>query len=134
MSACGALEGQLRLGRLESDVERILRRVQDGGIELQRRQVSPEIDVKNAPRGSDHVVRLWALDEVKRLSRGNSAQKDEALRLAVAMQLVTPVSSAVVLETKAQFDAAGLEAVNPDTVPSVSDTAQTVVLLGVALT
>ena len=133
MSASGALEGQPRLGRLENDMERILRRVREGGIELRRTQVPAENYSSDAPPASDHVVRLGALDEVKRLSRGNSVQKAEAVRLAVAMQLVTPVSSAVVLETKAQYDAAGLEPVNPDTVPSVPDAAQTVVFLGIAL-
>ena len=49
------------------------------------------------------------------------------------MQLVTPVSSAVVLETKAQYDAAGLQPANPDTVPTVPDGAPTLVLLLIAL-
>ena len=133
MASAGAVVVQPRLGTLEADIVRVLHRVQEGGIELQRDLVVEKEKIESDYIASDHVVRLWAADEIKRLMHGRQAQQEEAVRLAVAMQLVTPVSSAVVLETKAQYDAAGLQPVNPDTVPSVPDSAQTLVLLSVTL-
>ena len=68
---------------------------------------------------SKHLARLWAYDEVLRLI---AAKKHEAaVQLAGLHQLVTPVSGAVVLETKQQFDQAGLQAVDPQSVPTVPE-------------
>jgi hypothetical protein len=49
------------------------------------------------------------------------ADRGQALKLAGAYQLVTPVSGAVVLETQQQFDEAGLKPVSPDSVPTVPE-------------
>ena len=133
MSSAGAVVVQPRLGALEADIGRVMRRVQEGGIELHRGLLAEGEKSTQGYVASDHVVRLWAADEIRHLMRGRQAQQEEAVRLAVAMQLVTPVSSAVVLETQAQYDAAGLTPVNPDTVPSVTDATQTVWLLAIAL-
>jgi hypothetical protein len=55
------------------------------------------------------IVRLWALDEVLRLcSTAAPDGRNDAVNVAVSHRLVTPVSGAVVLETQAQYDAAGL--------------------------
>jgi hypothetical protein len=43
------------------------------------------------------------------------------VKLAGEQQLVTSVSGAVVLETKQQFDAAGLTPVDPATVPTIPE-------------
>ncbi len=63
-----------------------------------------------APEGAEevskHMARLWAAEEIQRLTRTHAF--DEAIHLAQNYQLVTAVSGAVVLETKAQYDAAGL--------------------------
>ncbi|HZN68213.1 MAG TPA: VIT domain-containing protein [Tepidisphaeraceae bacterium] len=60
-------------------------------------------------RGDVQVVRLWALDEVLRqCSCTGPAARGDAIRFAVAHQIVSPVSGAVVLENQAQYDAAGL--------------------------
>ena len=52
-----------------------------------------------------------------------------ALELAALYQLVTPVSGAVVLETKEQFQQAGLTPVDAATVPSVPEPATWALLL-----
>ena len=69
--------------------------------------------------GADHVVRLWANDEVGRqLTLG---RRDEAIRLGLKRRLVTPVTGAVVLETQAQYDAHGLTPVDPHEVPTIPE-------------
>ncbi|MGH9800782.1 MAG: PEP-CTERM sorting domain-containing protein, partial [Blastocatellia bacterium] len=45
----------------------------------------------------------------------------EAVKLAAAYQLVTPVSGAVVLETAEQYQRAGLEPVPPNSVPTIPE-------------
>lgn len=71
---------------------------------------------------SDHLVRLWAADEIERLVRSRiGKRRDEAVRLAQTYQLVTSVSGAVVLETQEQYDRAGLNPVDAGTVPSVPE-------------
>ena len=66
-------------------------------------------DDGGARRGDVQVVRLWAKEEVARLcASGTAGSRAAALDLAVSHQIVTPVSGAVVLETMAQYDAAGL--------------------------
>lgn len=80
--------------------------------------------VATVPKGSEHLVRLAAHEEVLRLVRsGKPAHRDAAVQLAGAHRLVTPVSGAVVLETKRQYQEAGLtqghkgQAGNVPTVP-----------------
>ena len=64
---------------------------------------------EGARRGDVQMVRLWAREEVARLcATGTAESRAAALNTAVSHQIVTPVSGAVVLETKAQYDAAGL--------------------------
>ena len=50
------------------------------------------------PAGSQHFARLWALGEIRRLGAGRD--QETARQLATRYQLVTPLSGAVVLETK----------------------------------
>lgn len=71
----------------------------------------------DAKAASRHLLRLWARDAVNRLL--DQRKRDEAVALAAKWQLVTPVSGAVVLETKQQYDRHGLAAVDPATTPSV---------------
>lgn len=133
LAKAATVQPQPRLGLLEDDIARVVRHQREGTIAI-RRSLVTDADMNPAwPKVTDHVVRLWALEEVNRLRLGQAAARQEALRLAVAQQLVTPVSSAVVLETKAQYDAAGLAAVDPETVPSVPDGGMTAVLLALGL-
>lgn len=72
--------------------------------------------------GSSHVVRLWALGQVLQdAGARNEAVREKAAELAGRYQLVTPVSGAVVLETREQFKAAGLEPVEAGSVPTVPE-------------
>ena len=51
------------------------------------------------------------------------------MQLAGRFQLVTPVSGAVVLETQQQYQVAGLQPVDPATVPSIPEPATSLLLL-----
>ena len=88
---------------------------------ITRRPASTEASIA-APRGSGHIVRLWAHDEVLKLMATNADNnRAEATRLAADLRLVTPVSGAVVLETTTQFEAANLNPVAKGTVPTVPE-------------
>lgn len=82
------------------------------------------------PDGSSHVARLWAADEVARRSAPyRQSGHEEAVALARAWQLVTPVSGAVVLETAAQYKANDLDPADPATVPGIVPEPGTLMLL-----
>ena len=79
---------------------------------------------------SAHLARLWANDEVARLlaDRGKN-MTGEAVKLAALYQLVTPVSGAVVLETSEQYRQAGLQPVEPGSVPTIPEPEVVLLLL-----
>lgn len=80
------------------------------------------VDVPAAGRAgletSSHVARLWAYERVLALVAAEDGHaREAALRLASAYRLVTPVSGAVVLETREQYSAAGLDPADSESVP-----------------
>jgi hypothetical protein len=80
--------------------------------------------------GSDHIPRLWASERVLELMRTNpTGNRPAAVALATEYRLVTPVSGAVVLETKQQYDEAGLTPVSQATVPTVPEPHEWALLL-----
>ena len=73
-----------------------------------------------ARKTSGHLARLWANDTILRgLQQGE--RKEDLVALAVRYRLVTPVSGAVVLETAADYKAAGLEVRPPNEIPTVPE-------------
>lgn len=80
-----------------------------------------------ATRGSDHIVRLWARDRVLAMMRDayTTPQRERvrqaAVALAAASRLVTPVSGAVVLETKQQYDENRLSPAAEQSVPTLPE-------------
>ncbi len=109
------LEVLPRVGNL-ADIGRFLRQWEGQAPDrtvLDRTETTPS----GNSTGSRHVVRLWAAREIERLRL--SRQLDSATKLAGLWQLVTPVSGAVVLETKAQFAKHGLSPVDPLSAPMV---------------
>jgi hypothetical protein len=80
--------------------------------------------------GSDHIARLWASERVLELMRANpTGNRPAAVALATEYRLVTPVSGAVVLETKQQYDEASLTPVSQATVPTVPEPHEWALLL-----
>jgi len=106
-----------RVGSLEGDLGRFLDRcsglIPDFRWVAERTESAPTGSVT----GSRHLVRLWAAGAVEKLRVDR--RREEALALASQWQLVTPVSGAVVLETKEQFARHGLTPVDPLTTPMV---------------
>ncbi len=71
---------------------------------------------------SSHLARLWAHDETERLlSADKTKNMEAAIQLAAHYQIVTQITGAVVLETKQQFKDAGLEPVEPGSVPTIPE-------------
>jgi len=86
--------------------------------------------------GGTHIARLWGFGEVDRLTTASEpGALERAIKLALRLQLVTPVSGAVVLERKEQYDRHGLTPADPATVPTIPEpgTALLVLLGGGAL-
>ncbi len=77
----------------------------------------PELGQRTSP----HLAKLWAADEVGRLSKLGAADQARAASLATSYQIVTPVSGAVVLETQTQYDQAGLQPADPANVPTIPE-------------
>jgi hypothetical protein len=121
----GSVDGLVSFDTLRTeDVSRVVSAWRTGNPLATVRRERIEADTKTLPasaRTSDHLVRLWANDEVTRLIHTKGDHRDEALALAAQYQLVTPISGAVVLETQQQYDAAGLQPVPAGTVPSIPE-------------
>lgn len=124
----------VRLGSLEKDLTDLFTSW-SGSIEswtaVREKVVASHWTTSGSKETSSHLVRLWAYDEVLRTwnqdegRRGHGdndgKSREEALALAASYQLVTPLTGAVVLETQAQYAEAGLEPVQPGTVPSIPE-------------
>jgi hypothetical protein len=120
------------LGALDGKWERIVAvRARETG--------APPAAAADGAQTSDHLARLWAHERIVALARGapgkppTPADRKEALALAARYQLVTPVSGAVVLETRAQYDAAGLAPADGSEVPTVPEPGTWALILALAL-
>lgn len=110
-----------RNGAAHDDLKRVLDQWQPGARQaVVTRERVPARAMSNDSLTSPHLTRLWAAAQVDALAQ-TSAMREQAVALATTYQLVTPVSGAVVLETKEQYDAAGLEPVKPGTVPTIPE-------------
>lgn len=117
------------MGDYEADIGNVCGRV-NSVISYKYRWSRCDGPQADAVKGNDHIVRLWAKDEIESKAKSiKQADKDEAVRQAKLYQLVTTMSGAVVLENKQQYDEAGLEAVNPESVPYVTPEPSTIVLI-----
>lgn len=61
-----------------------------------------------AGANGDAIARVWAAQRVRELLAHETPKRDEALKLAMGVRIVTPVSGAVVLEADADYKAQGL--------------------------
>ncbi len=97
------------------------------GSRIVRRAIDPAARPEGAVHGSDHIVRLWTRDQVLDLMRNavdtprREVARQEAVALAAASQLVTPVSGAVVLESEQQYDEVRLSPAAEASVPTLPE-------------
>ena len=114
-----------RTATLKRDLEELFRSLDGNSTHLEiRREAVKSVQRRTGgvEETSSHLVRLWADDEIEKMMRDSSGRlRAKATELAVKYQLVTPVSGAVVLENMEQYKKAGLQPVNPETVPSVPE-------------
>ena len=118
-------------GSLGADLENLLRILNGKAVQygVVREKVEADPAAESGKRVGRHIERLWARDEARKLTVAR--HRDDAIRLAARRQLVTPVTGAVVLETKQQYAANGLEPASPDTVPMIPEPrAMTLWILG----
>jgi len=123
-----------RMDSLQRDLERLLAKLTGRVKTLEFVRSSKNVERQPAPseafETSDHLARLWANDEVARiLTARDESLNNAATMLAVRYQLVTPVSGAVVLETAEQYRAAGLQPVEPGSVPTIPEPEMVVLLI-----
>lgn len=129
--ACRIVEFPVSLGR---DVVR--RELRTEPVRTMRGDLGAELALQKAPAAPAGVPEvgmqldlLWAAREVDRLA---ATDPGKAVKIAVDHRLVTSVSGAVVLETQEQYDQAGLQPVEPGTVPSIPEPAEWLLLAVVA--
>jgi len=122
-----------RTHQLQTDLENLFAQLTGRVKTLEYVRSSKKLDQHTTMTGlhaDDHLARLWANDEVARILAPHDASlTDAAITLAARYQLVTPVTGAVVLENAAQYQAAGLEPVNPGTVPTIPEPEMVVLLI-----
>ena len=83
-----------------------------------------------SPGDGRHIARLWGLGEIERLTTApEPGGPDRAIKLALQLQLVTPVSGAVVLERKEQYDRAGLTPSDPASAPTIPEPGTALLIL-----
>lgn len=115
-----AVKSVPRLGNLGSDLERLFSSWVDAPLPLRRERLErTSVSVVGFKPTSSHLARLWARDEALRLLA--ERKRDDAIKLAAAYHLVTPVTGAVVLETQEQYQRAGLQPVNANSVPTIPE-------------
>ena len=112
-------------GDAEQDLRRLLTGLTQAGMQpgFERSRIPATGATETGTHASSHLARLWAAGEISRLAEtGAPADREEAIRLAAARRLVTPVSAAVVLESVQQYKDANLQPVDPDSMPSTTTT------------
>jgi hypothetical protein len=132
LDGLSAVEHVLRLGSLPSDFDQLLSRWtgKNPVFVCVREQVAASTEAADGARVGKQIERLWARDEALRLAA--QRQRDAAVKLAAESQLVTPLTGAVVLETKEQYDRHNLKPADPATVPAVPEP-QTWLLVGLGI-
>lgn len=114
-----------RLGTIGEDLQRLFSQWQPGTrqVVVSRQSVSSHPEgLPHFAKTSEHIARLWAAEQVAAAAlTGKSAQREAAMLLAQRYQLVTPLTGAVVLETRQQYSDAGLEPVAAGKVPTIPE-------------
>lgn len=126
----------LRMGKVSQELEKSFARwkaqTPQYNIVRSRRPIGKTSQLDKAKQTSSHLARLWAFDQVQALLE-SSENTEKAAALASTYQLVTPVTGAVVLETKEQYQQAGLEPVKQNSVPTIPEPEEWLLMIAVAI-
>lgn len=116
-------------GDVTGDLRTILADVAGAGTRwaVTRRRVG------GAASGSANIVRLWAGDELSRAGGARGNERAASIALAHCLNVVTPVSGAVVLETDRDYKNNGLPVPDADAVPTVPEPETWMLLILVAM-
>ncbi|MCD4726476.1 MAG: hypothetical protein K8R46_02355 [Pirellulales bacterium] len=126
----GCLQAVPRTGKVRDDLRDLLARLTGQTNEYRFERTLTEGTPPEGPKSTSHLARLWAAGKAAALARtGKPAKRAEAVKLAAAYQLVTPVSGAVVLENKQQYEESDLHPADPETVPDLPEPAVWIMLL-----
>jgi hypothetical protein len=122
LDGVSALEALPRGAETGADLRRLFTSWQAGRKQLRLNFERLEAEPDSSPairKASAHLARLWAVEQVRWLQA--SRRVPEAIDLAAALQLVTAVSGAVVLETAEQYARHGLTPADPMSVPAIPE-------------
>lgn len=76
---------------------------------------------KAGPAASPHIARLWGAARLATAAGAQGKDREKAIALAHRLNIVTPVSGAVVLETDAEYKRSGLAVPGSGDVPTVPE-------------
>jgi len=112
-------------GNIETDLRTLL---SDISSRQESWQIERSITNEKGP-GSAHIVRLWAADKLAIAGLYQDEEREEAIDLAHNLNIITPVSGAVVLETDKDYDENGLPIPSSDEVPSIPEPHEWVLII-----
>jgi hypothetical protein len=75
----------------------------------------------SGPAASTHIARLWGADRLAGAAATRGIERHKAISLAHRLNIVTPVSGAVVLETDSEYERSGLAVPGSGDVPTVPE-------------
>lgn len=110
-----------RLNSFEKDLELFFTRWDRPQLSLIREKLTGNHLLHPDQKTSNHLARLWGSDQVYRMIYQSVSQTEKAVELASRYQIVTPITGAVVLESEDQYQEAGLDPVEPGTVPTIPE-------------
>ena len=117
----GFLGNPVRFGHFRADLNRLISQLNRTSKKFEYvRTIEDKTSVTVDKTVSKHLARLWAYDEINTILASEKEERP-AIDLAVKYQLVTPVTGAVVLETKEQYDKAGLKPLEKNVVHAVPE-------------
>jgi hypothetical protein len=109
-------------GDAGADLTDLLAETASGGETWQVTRVAGPASA--GPNASQHILRLWGAQQLAGAAEARGKARQQAIDLAHRLNIVTPVSGAVVLETDKDYGPNGLPVPGAADVPTVPEPAQ----------
>jgi hypothetical protein len=111
-----------RLGPATDDLKGLMMRLTGRTKQRRQERSCEERQPPSSPATLPQLAQLWAADQVDAiLQSGKADDRVQAVKLASAYRIVTPVSGAVVLENRQQYQDTKLDAPDPESLPAVPE-------------